>query len=66
MADRKALKDEEKALKGKKVICAIETLNGDREGLKGHGEALKIDREALKDDRELNSNRGAIRAKKRH
>ena len=55
-----------KALKGKKLKCAIETLNGDGEGSKGHGEAVKIDGEALKDDGELNSNGEANRAKKRH
>ena len=69
MAYRKVLKDERQnieASKGKKLKCAIETLNGDGEGLKGHVEALKIDREALKDDGVLNRNRVAIRAKKRH
>ena len=54
------------ALKGKKLKCAIETSNGDGEESKGHREALKIDREALKDEGVSNSNRGAIRAKKRH
>ena len=53
-------------LKGEKLKCAIQTINDDWEGLKGHEEALKIDRVALKDDGVLNSNSGAIRAKKRH